>query len=160
MPSVSFSIKYAFVIQGGVEFNVHYFYKARVNHIFSRVPPRHTVKAALVLLSLLRKWQYSYSTSLLEGLSLSQFLSQSDDPFQASQWSRSIVIFEGEREGRVPLWLYAWLDANSQTFVETVGLLNQISNYNYSCALSTNSRNSKNAFPQAFMEAFHKRLWD
>ena len=51
---------------------------------------------------------------------------------------------------------------NSQTFVETVGLLllNQISNYNYSCALRMNSRNSKNVFPQAFVEAFHKRLWD
>ena len=52
---------------------------------------RESVYPALLFLSLLQEWQYSYFTSLPEGLSLSQFLSQSDDPSQASQWSRSIV---------------------------------------------------------------------
>ena len=55
-----------------------------------RVPIKELVYPALLFPSLLQKWQYSYSTSLLESLSLSQFMNQSYDPSQASQWSRSI----------------------------------------------------------------------
>ena len=44
---------------------------------------------------------------------MSQFLSQSDDPSQASQCSSSIVIFVGEKEREVPDRLTVW----SQGFV-------------------------------------------
>ena len=39
---------------------------------------------------------------------MNQFLSQSDDPSQASQWSSSIVILVGEKEREVPDRLTVW----------------------------------------------------
>ena len=66
--------------------------------LYETLAVRESVYPALLFPSLLQERQYSYFTSLPEGPSLIQFLSQSDDPSQASQWSRSIVILVGEKE--------------------------------------------------------------
>ena len=56
-----------------------------------------------------------------EGPSLSQFLSQSDDPSQASQWSRSIVILVGEKEREVPDRLTLWSIWFKSSYVVALG---------------------------------------